>query len=169
MALTLIQIDMMQILCPPEKSQACLTFTTVPNMLRTTCLQSSSMGTKWRTTFDMREKEQVLEQIGRLSTGARAYCQNIDQHLLFSCDAQYPKYDVYTNQPTECLNWVFRPARKKTRLLLLKSIEAWFLKQLAERKRARVHTERLLASNMLTDYCHRQLTYSVTQFSWKAH
>ena len=44
----------------------------------------------------MREKEQVLEQIGRLSTGARAYCQNIDQHLLFRCDAQYPKYDVYT-------------------------------------------------------------------------
>ena len=105
-------------------------------------------------SFHSQEKEQHLQEIGKLSIGARTYCEDIDQHLLFRCDAKYPKYNVYTNQPTECLNWVFLPARRKTRFLLLKTIEGWFLKQLAERKRA--HTERLVTGNYISDYCHRE-------------
>ena len=71
---------------------------------------------------------------------------------------------MYTNQPTECLNWVFLPARRKTRFLLLKTIEGWFLKQLAERKRA--HTERLVTGHYITDYCHRELSASITHLAY---
>ena len=93
-------------------------------------------------TWHEQEKLQLFEQIGEISIAARRYCEELDQHMLFRANSPYAKFDMYTNQPTESLNWVLRPARTRTRFLLLKTIEAWFLKQQAARKAA--HERRLI-------------------------
>ena len=115
-------------------------------------------------SFNTQEKVHFLSEIQKISPGAKHYCEDIEQDLLFRADANYPKYDVYTNQPTECLNWVLLPPRKKNRYLLLKAIESWFLKQLAIRKQA--HEQRLLGGNVLTAYAHTTISASITQLSY---
>ena len=52
-------------------------------------------------------------------------------------------FDVYSNQPTECFNWVCVPTRKKNRLTLMKSIKHWFLWHQVERQK--LHRARLAA------------------------
>ena len=80
------------------------------------------------------QKLQFFNEIGQICTAAQTYCEDLEQELVFRANSKYPKYEVYTNQPSESMNWVLLPGRKKTRFLLMKCIEAWFMNHQAVRK-----------------------------------
>ena len=61
------------------------------------------------------------------------------------------------------MNWVLLPGRKKTRFLLMKCIEAWFMNHQEVRKN--VHDNRFAQGFDLTDYAHRQLCASIEHVS----
>ena len=56
------------------------------------------------------EKAKYLEVIATISAaGAADYLEQIEQALLFRASASRPKFDLYSNQPTKCFNWVCVP------------------------------------------------------------
>jgi hypothetical protein len=83
--------------------------------------------------FTPHEKHSILLEIQDMCVEAFNYIGDIDPEVLFRAHARMPRYNFYTNQPVECMNWVCRPARKNTRFSLMKSIEKWVINMSSDR------------------------------------
>ena len=46
------------------------------------------------------QKLQCFNEIGQICTAAQTYCEDLEQELVFRANSKYPKYEVYTNQPS---------------------------------------------------------------------
>ena len=141
----------------PIHPQQHSTFHMCANHVEDNLLLTHKFGTPLREVFKqmvyaftLQEKSKYQKEMAAICPAALTYCSNIESQLLFRADAKQRKYNVYTNQSTECLNWVFRRARKTSRLLLLKSIETWFLKTVSSRMK--VHEARLNDGLLLSQY-----------------